>query len=271
MAAPKPDSRPSTPQEETVTWARRSADGSARLEQTRSGTSCTSRCITSGGTVWSSTECLTDQHHQVFLTNDCEVVISVIESPKTDEPWAETVVLNRWKREKHERDWRGGPMLASSKVETTNGRYRWLNAEPRYLRDGAGVEFTVRTGMRTRLPFRDSTALGEERYENAGSPDEPRATAYQVPALLGGMPVTPYAPEPPAPPAQAPVHAQPPVQRTYKQRWCFSSGGCADIPLQAPPTIKKDSSGALTCRNEGEACGTNADCCGADCTSGACR
>jgi len=256
------------PKEQGYLWTSRSSDGAARLEQVRTEAACTSRCISGGGEVWSSAECLTDRDQKVFLTNDCEVAISVVESPSIDRPWAETVVLTRWRRGKREREWSGGPMLASSLVEKSNGRYRWLKAEPRYMRGGAGVELTVLTGMATRLPFRDSTALGEERYENAGSPEEPRARPYELRPALRGVAVPDSAPPParPTPPVEPPA-----APRHYTQRICFAGGGCTDVPVQAPPTIKKDSSGALTCRSEGEGCGTNADCCGGNCSGGTCR
>lgn len=247
----------------------KSFGGGAVLEQLRTATGCTARCILKSRELWTSPHCFGAEGDFVFVSDDCEAVISVTAAPPAETRWADTVVLTRYARDSTEREYKGGPMLADSAVQRKSGRYQWLKSDPHHMRGGVGVEFNVLSGTTTRLPFRESTVLGEERYENAGSAPSPAAAQGQAARR--------YEPRYPDPAYAAPTHAAPaapppaPAPEPARTIRVWTNRGAADIPVQAAPTIKPDPGGAMSCRTEGQGCGTNADCCGGTCAGGQCR
>jgi hypothetical protein len=250
-------------------WSATSADGMAKLEQVEAGGDCTVRCMLGASIAWTSTACIGTRDDRVFISNDCSAAIRVVTEPPITRSWPTTEVIFTYRGATLTHTYQGGPMLAQA--ERAGERYRWLQGEPRYLRSGAGVELRVLSGRATRLPFQEGAAVNEETYVNdrPETPDPPAVrtqhSAYQ-----------PYNPPPPPPPVAArnpsPAPAPAPQDRNKPQVTTFCNGsGCWNQLVQPAPTLRVKPGEERLCRHEGDGCGTNADCCGGNCSEGTCH
>jgi hypothetical protein len=197
-------------------------------------------------------------------------VFVVFAAPPLAKPWSETVALRTYARAAVEKSYLGGPMLPEASVERGSDGYRWLKDEPHYMRGGAGIEFAVLGGKVTRLPFREG-ATEETLVNERETPREPEPEAKPEPLRpieLHETQGSPYANVQPAPKREAP---EPRPEPTHTLTVPNPRGGYMQVPVQAAPTITAPPGEITACRNEGEGCGTNADCCGGNCSGGTCR
>jgi hypothetical protein len=251
---------------EHTTWSVHSADGAATLEQTEGGDSCDVHCTARAGELWASDRCIGSSSDAVFIANDCSTAIVVITQPKTSRPWEDTTVLLTYKGPHLQRSFTGGPMLDTKQVQQNGPTFVWLKEPPHYMRSGGGIEFQVMSGRITRLPLGGGDITKETVWsvgDDGGSVALPPAPA-QAKRPEDEQPAEeeqPQAAEPAPTPAPAPEEPKP----------LCGPRGCYQQLRQDAPTINAPPGEATVCHGAGEACGSNADCCGGTCSEGSCR